>query len=166
MIILPPIFAVAHAYMGKVLPGNIYPKYGRDLIAYAVMTLGMMAALWDWRAGAYFPAFWVLFAASPGRPDPESEKRHWLPNGRLEDVQRTLTTLLFRYSGLYALPLSLVNYWLISPISGAVTGVSLGILMAGGYWIGTKWGDRGDTEGKLTSGALLGLFMAIIAGVA
>lgn len=164
MILTPAIFALAHAYMGATLPGNIYPKYGRDIIAYAVMTLWMAFLLMDWRAVAYLPAFWLLFSASPGKRFPWTGKRPWFPNGYREPVRETLLTLALRYGGLYCLPLAAVNAWLISPVAGAVTVPAMGLLMAAGYWIGTKWGDKGDTEGKLTSGALMGLFMAIIAG--
>lgn len=163
---LIPIFAICHAYMGKVFALPIYPKYGRDDVAFLGMAAAVMLLLGLplWAALVYLVCFELYLRPNPAKRVPWGDDGHWFPNGRYEPVKRTLVTLACRFGGVLAIPLAVANGYFFGVLAGVVTLPLLAVAFPLGYWLGTKFWDKGDKAGKVATGALFGLAMAI-AGV-
>lgn len=154
------IFALALAYAGRTLPGNIYFKIKdvnlSDGIAYSWMALITAPAL-GLLSVATLPAFVLMFAPSPAKYHPFKPKGWaWFP---VKDRRWEIaSTILFPRYTWGSVGLAAIAVFVHGPL-GALLAPACGVTMAAGYVLGSLLPKGGDMHGKLCAGFLTGILL-------
>ena len=154
------MFAFGHAYQGRTLQVMWYPKKGCDQIGFAFMSLSLLPQFGLW-ALAFFPAFWAMFASGPGKWNPFAEGQDWFPDDIGDDPFLVSCRDVVRYAWGSLLVAGLYIYLINIPI-GVTVIPACGLAMGVGYLFAAQVMNGSDREGKIVSGFLTGLVLALL----